>query len=127
MRAGLAVLLADDSTLRGLNRQFRGLDKPTNVLAFPAADDHLNFLGDVAIAYETCVAEAAMRGVAPAEHAAHLIVHGVLHLVGYDHQSDIEAEHMEGLESRVLRAMGYADPHADHDAAFAGVKGDALS
>ncbi len=111
--AGIAVLLTDDAALRDLNRRFRGFDKPTNVLAFPAADDGSRFLGDLAIAYETCVAEAGTRGVPPVEHAAHLIVHGVLHLVGYDHQDDTEATQMEALESEIMAAMGYADPHAD--------------
>ncbi len=123
-QAGVAVLLADDAALRDLNRRFRGLDKPTNVLAFPAANDGSRFLGDLAIAYETCIAEAGERGVPTVEHAAHLIVHGVLHLVGYDHQDETEAKEMEALESEIMLAMRYADPHADRERAAANETGE---
>ena len=107
--AGAALLLADDATLRRLNLQFRGKDKPTNVLAFPGAP------GDIAIAYETCAAEAGDEGPRFRDHAAHLIIHGLLHLAGHDHQSDDEAERMESLETRSLAALGVADPHAGGD------------
>jgi probable rRNA maturation factor len=105
--AGAALLLADDATLRRLNLQFRGKDKPTNVLAFPGSP------GDIAIAYETCAAEAGDEGTRFRDHAAHLIIHGLLHLAGHDHQSDDEAERMESLETRSLAALGVADPHRD--------------
>ena len=105
---GAALLLADDATLRRLNLQFRGKDKPTNVLAFPGGSGP----GDIAIAYETCAAEAGDEGPRFRDHAAHLIIHGLLHLAGHDHQSDDEAERMESLETRSLAALGVADPHA---------------
>lgn len=105
-----AFLFADDETLQDLNKRFRGFDKPTNVLSFPSGGD---FLGDVAIAYETCRREAEEEKIAFRDHAAHLIVHGLLHLAGYDHEKDEDAERMEPLETRILAAMGIADPYGD--------------
>ena len=104
-----ALLLADDVALCDLNRRFRGKDKPTNVLSFPAGA--AGFLGDIAMAYETCAREAEAEGIAFRDHAAHLIVHGLLHLVGYDHEADDEAERMERLETRILASLGVADPY----------------
>ena len=119
----LSILLADDATLRDLNRRFRGIDKPTNVLSFPASDDApARFdmpaaLGDVAIAYETCAAEAARDHKPMADHLCHLVMHGVLHLRGYDHERDDEADAMERLETTILAGLGVADPYgADVDA-----------
>lgn len=113
---GLSILLADDATLRELNRRFRGIDKPTNVLSFPAGDDAPEdapqTLGDVAIGFETCAAEAARDGKPAADHLVHLVVHGVLHLRGYDHERDPDAEVMERLEASILAGLGVADPYA---------------
>jgi probable rRNA maturation factor len=118
---GVAVMLTDDAAMRHLNAQWRGIDKPTNVLSFPApesasaaGDAHL---GDVAIAYETVAAESARENKAFADHLAHLAVHGYLHLVGFDHETDAEAERMEHLETRILSGLGIADPYADPSAA----------
>ena len=111
VRSGAALLLADDATLQDLNLRFRGVDKPTNVLSFPAASAPDGFLGDMAIAFETCRREAEAQGVAFRDHAAHLIVHGLLHLAGYDHEEDGEAERMESLETAILAKLGVADPH----------------
>lgn len=105
---GAALLLADDATLQRLNAEFRGRNKATNVLAFPGAGSP----GDIAIAYETCAAEAGDEGPRFRDHAAHLIIHGLLHLAGHDHQTDDEADRMEDLETRILGALGVADPHA---------------
>jgi probable rRNA maturation factor len=104
---GAALLLSDDAALQSLNAQYRGKDKPTNVLAFPGAP------GDIAVAYETCAAEAGDEGPRFRDHAAHLIIHGLLHLAGHDHQTDDEAELMESLETRILARLGVADPHAE--------------
>lgn len=106
-----ALLFGDDETLCDLNRRFRGKDKPTNVLSFPAGAGAPDFLGDIAMAYETCAREAEVGGIAFRDHAAHLIVHGLLHLVGHDHEADDEAERMERLETRILAALGIADPY----------------
>jgi len=111
LEGGAALLLADDETLADLNRRFRNIDKPTNVLSFPSAAGG-DFLGDIAIAYETCEREADAGGIAFRDHAAHLIVHGLLHLVGYDHDADEDANEMESLETRILAALGVADPYA---------------
>jgi probable rRNA maturation factor len=110
------VTLTDDAAIRLLNRDWRGMDKPTNVLSFPQADlpegvDAPQPLGDVIIALETLQAEAAAEGKAPAHHLAHLVVHGTLHLMGYDHLEDDEAEEMEALERRILAGLGIDDPY----------------
>jgi probable rRNA maturation factor len=116
---GVSLLLADDATLRGLNARFRDQDKPTNVLSFPAPQNPERFLGDVALAYGVCAREAQEQGKPLAHHLQHLVAHGVLHLLGYDHMSDAEAEEMEGLERAVLAGLGIPDPYAsgegDHD------------
>jgi probable rRNA maturation factor len=113
----LAVMLTDDAAIRALNAQWRGIDKPTNVLSFPAGDvpGHPGavHLGDIAIAYETVAAESAAENKAFADHLAHLAIHGYLHLVGFDHETDDEAEQMENLEIRVLSSLGIADPYSD--------------
>jgi len=113
----LCILLTDDAEMRKLNAGWRAKDKPTNVLSFPAenAVDPARppeFLGDVALALSTCKREAREQGKAFADHVAHLTVHGVLHLLGYDHMDDEQAEAMEPLETSILARMGIADPYA---------------
>ena len=109
----VTVLLADDATLRRLNRDFRGQDKATNVLAFPAAPPSEEPAGgDIAVASETCAREAEEAGKPVGDHLSHLIVHGTLHLLGYDHATEADAQIMEGLERRALAGLGIADPYA---------------
>ena len=105
-----AVLFADDALVHDLNLRFRGKDKPTNVLSFPAPETEA-YPGDIALAYETCAREAAEKGVALAGHAAHLAVHGLLHLNGFDHQDEDQARAMESLETAILAEIGIADPY----------------
>jgi probable rRNA maturation factor len=107
----IVVLLTDDDALQGLNARFLGKDRPTNVLAFPDASSER--LGDVALAFGVCQREAAEQGKSLADHASHLVIHGVLHLLGYDHLADDEAARMEALERRLLAAMNIQDPYAD--------------
>jgi probable rRNA maturation factor len=119
--AALDVLLCDDATIATLNARWRGQERATNVLSFPAAPlTHLDTgsapLGDIAIAYETVTREAAEQGKAVADHLTHLVVHGFLHLLGYDHQMDGEAERMERLERDILARIGVTDPYASRDA-----------
>jgi len=113
--AELCVHLADDAHVRELNARWRGLDKPTNVLSFPAVDPaHLGrarLLGDIVLAYETVAREAEEEGKPLADHYRHLIVHGFLHLLGFDHEVDADAEAMEAMESRILARLGVADPY----------------
>jgi probable rRNA maturation factor len=106
----LSILFTDDAHIQRLNRDFRGKDKPTNVLSFPQPAGPL--LGDIILAFETVRDEAALAGKALKEHMAHLIVHGFLHLIGYDHETDEEAEEMEALERAALARIGIADPYA---------------
>lgn len=120
VNGGVALLLTDDAGVRALNARYRDQDKPTNVLAFPAGEAALGgplggpvFLGDIALARETCLREASERGAPVADHAAHLIVHGLLHLIGYDHHADAEAAAMERLETAILQSLGVADPYGD--------------
>lgn len=118
-RAALAVALADDARLRALNHDFRGRDKPTNVLSFPdgaARHDGVVQLGDVALAFETCAAEARAQGKTLRAHLCHLVVHGVLHLLGHDHATAVQARRMEGLERDVLAGLGIPDPYAPRSA-----------
>jgi probable rRNA maturation factor len=121
--AELAVMLTDDAGIRTLNLNWRGIDKPTNVLSFPALqpptgrepDDAPRMLGDIAIAYETTRREADQEQKPFSHHLSHLAVHGFLHLVGYDHEKDGEAEVMESLERDILAQLGIPDPYADQD------------
>jgi probable rRNA maturation factor len=106
----LAVMLCDDAAMRELNGRWRGRPEPTNVLSFPAAGRTAT-LGDIAIAFETTAREAEAERKPFADHLAHLAVHGFLHLLGYDHQSDAEAAAMERLEVAVLARLGVADPN----------------
>ena len=121
-RLEASVLFTTDAEVHALNREWRGRDNPTNVLSFPMLDreDLLalpgdgppELLGDIALAHETCAREAAEKGVPLADHAAHLIVHGLLHLAGHDHvESDAQAEAMEALEVKALAILGLADPY----------------
>lgn len=110
----VSVLLADDPSIRALNRDWRGFDKPTNVLSFPAAPPppgSPKLLGDIAIAYETLVRESDEEGKPVLHHLAHLVVHGYLHLTGYDHQTDSDAEAMEALEREILKGLRIPDPY----------------
>jgi probable rRNA maturation factor len=118
----ISVVLADDAMVRMLNRDHRGKDKPTNVLSFPigtagGVDAAPTMLGDVVLACETVMAEAAAQGKSVADHLRHLVVHGVLHLTGHDHEDDAEAERMERLETRVLADLGVGDPYQYGDVA----------
>lgn len=120
--AELAVLLTDDAAIKDLNRDFRGVDKPTNVLSFPAPPAPAGGgaprqLGDIAIAFETTRTEAAAERKPFADHLSHLAVHGFLHLVGYDHETEQDAATMEGLERRILAGLGIPDPYASEDEA----------
>jgi probable rRNA maturation factor len=105
-------LLTDDKAIRDLNRRFRRQDKPTNVLSFPAPQNPERFLGDVALAYGVCAREAAEQGKPLQNHLQHLVAHGVFHLLGYDHETDAQAEEMEGLERGVMAGLGIPDPYA---------------
>lgn len=131
----ISVRLTSDAEVHTLNRQYRGQDKPTNVLSFPMVQPDLLeslantdanacvasdagcevLLGDIVLAHETCAREAEERGVPLAAHATHLIVHGVLHLLGYDHMNDAEAEAMEAIEREVLAGLGLHDPYPLED------------
>lgn len=120
----VSIKLSDDAEIQQLNAAYRGKDRPTNVLSFPMiqrdlldsidnTDDGEVLLGDIILARETCVREAAERAIALADHATHLIVHGTLHLLGHDHEQDGEAEVMEALEIRALETLGLPDPYGD--------------
>ncbi len=123
--AELGIVLADDAEVRRLNHAYRGIDAPTNVLSFALADEAGDpdvaeapvMLGDVVLAFETVRDEAARQGRTWRAHILHLVTHGVLHLIGYDHQNDSDAATMERLEAQVLARFGEADPHAE-DGAF---------
>jgi len=126
--AEVSLVFTDDAHLRALNHRYRGKDSPTNVLSFPAAPVDRRrlgpLLGDIALAFQTVAAEAAVGRLALDAHATHLIVHGFLHLLGYDHQDDDAAAVMEGLEAAILASLGIADPHdAATDGDDAGPKG----
>ena len=113
----VSVALADDALVRQLNRDYRGQDKPTNVLSFPMDGPDLpgerRTLGDVVLARETVLAEAADQGKPASGHLSHLVVHGVLHLFGFDHEADADAARMEELETRTLSGLGIPDPYAE--------------
>ena len=119
----VSLRFTSDDEVQQLNRQYRGKDKPTNVLSFPMvqpdlletvsqnSDDGELLLGDIVLAHGVCAAEAAEKGIALQAHASHLIVHGVLHLLGYDHQGSAEAEDMESLERGIMARLGLHDPY----------------
>ncbi len=118
--AEVSLLLCDDAFIRDLNRQHRGKDKPTNVLSYAQTDfyedipayDPLPF-GDIILAYETIVREAKEQGKSFEDHFTHLVVHGTLHLLGYDHETEDEAEEMESIEIAVLKEMGIENPYSE--------------
>jgi len=107
----VTVLLAGDEAVAGLNDRFRERAGPTNVLSFPAPESALPHLGDLALAYGVCTVEARAQGKPLADHVAHLVAHGVLHLLGWDHQTDDEAEEMERLEREILAGLDIPDPY----------------
>lgn len=129
----IAIKLSSDDEVQNLNRDYRGKDKPTNILSFPqtppdllqaiatsvngpaAGDDGEAILGDMILAREVCVREAEEKGISLKEHVTHLIVHGTLHLLGYDHIEDEEATDMEALEIQILAGLGISDPYGDRD------------
>ncbi len=128
MTCELAVRLSNDAEVKRLNSQYRGQDRATNVLSFPLvqrdllpamtnSDDGEVLLGDIILAAETCAREADEKGVSLTDHATHLIVHGALHIVGYEHEDDAEASEMERLETSVLAGLGVTNPYSDRDAA----------
>ena len=122
----VSVLFTGDSEMRRLNRDFRGKDQPTNVLSFPTDDlqsdeqaaslglppEH-TYLGDIALGAGVCARESAEKNISMENHATHLLVHGLLHLAGYDHQNDEDAELMEARERDILKSIGVADPYSD--------------
>jgi probable rRNA maturation factor len=116
----VTIVLTDDAAMRSLNRTWRGKDAPTNVLSFAGSDTpgEMDLLGDVVVAYETAREEAREANIALSAHVSHLVVHGVLHLLGFDHGQDEAAERMEGLERTALASLGIADPYADEDEAM---------
>lgn len=118
----LSMMLTDDATIADLNRRYRGRDAPTDVLSFsnpdlkpgtpPSAGAAPALLGDVVVAFETASADAAEDGKSLSDHLAHLVVHGVLHLLGYDHEDDGDARSMEALEVAVLAGLGIENPYS---------------
>jgi len=120
-QADVVVLLCDDAEMRALNREYRSKDKATNVLSFPAPRSMqkvapgMTHLGDIALGFETCVREAQEQGKSLKNHVLHLSVHGALHLLGYDHIRDDEAEEMEALERDILKGLDVPDPYANQD------------
>lgn len=127
-RLSASLLFTTDAEVHTLNREWRGKDKPTNVLSFPmlereelltlSPDGPPELMGDLALALETCTREAAEKGISLEHHVAHLVIHGLLHLAGYDHElGPTEARAMEELEIKALAQMGIADPYGDHDEA----------
>lgn len=121
-----SLLFTSDDEVQTLNREWRGKDKPTNVLSFPMLERSVllglqpdgppELLGDIALAHQTCAREAAEKGVPLADHAAHLIIHGLLHLAGHDHEISTQAaREMELIEIKALALIGVADPYGDHE------------
>jgi len=114
MSRPVCVLFTDKAAMKKLNENFRGKNKPANVLSFPPGDGFLpehDYLGDIALGFEICRDEALAEGVKLGDHIAHLLVHGMLHLIGYDHQGASEAEEMERREAEILKPLGITDPY----------------
>ena len=111
--SAFTILLSKDSKLKSLNRDFRGRDKPTNVLSFPAAPNAEGYRGDIALAFGVTRREAKLAGKSLVDHAVHLVVHGVLHLAGHDHMTARDARRMEPLETRILARLGVSDPYEE--------------
>jgi probable rRNA maturation factor len=135
--AEMSLVLADDALVQTLNRDYRDKDQPTNVLSFALLDDLDDtddvlareqgmpiLIGDVILAFETVQREAGEQGKSIGDHLTHLVIHGVLHLLGYDHQSDPDADRMERLETSILARMGIADPYSANPAKAAGAQGE---
>jgi len=125
--AELTIRIVDAVESQALNRRYRGKDKPTNVLSFPAElpeDLGLPLLGDVVICREVVEGEAAAQGKPPDAHWAHMVIHGVLHLLGYDHQTDEEASSMEALEAGIMADLGWPDPYRESVAAAGPARND---
>lgn len=116
----VALLFTNDAAMAGINAEWRGKDGPTNVLSFPTPDDmpvpegEPRPLGDIVLARGVIAREAAEQGKTLRDHTTHLIVHGTLHLLGFDHETDDEAEEMEALETRILKGLGISDPYERH-------------
>lgn len=126
----VSLLFTDDSRIGQLNADWRGKAKPTNVLSFPAPQlpqgepgSARSTLGDIAFGYETVAREAADAGLTMADHITHLFVHGLLHLLGHDHEDDVAADAMEGLETAILARLGVADPYAGSEPELTGTAG----
>jgi len=107
----VCMMFTDDAAMAELNAQFRGKSKPTNVLSFPAHESDMDRLGDIALGRETVFREAEEKGIRVEDHIAHLVIHGFLHLAGYDHETEMEAEEMEAIEREALSRIGIADPY----------------
>jgi probable rRNA maturation factor len=109
----ICFLFTSDDEIRVLNRTYRAVDKPTNVLSFPVSSEEIenSILGSIALAFETVQKEALEQKKSPEDHLRHLIVHGMLHLLGYDHANDVEASQMEALEVKILQKLGVKDPY----------------
>jgi probable rRNA maturation factor len=119
VQGSIGVLVADDGRIRELNKRWRKIDKPTNVLSFPyptQPSGPVRHIGDLAISYETAAREAAVENKSLSDHVAHLSVHGFLHLLGYDHETDAKAEAMEQLERAILGRIGVSDPYIASEA-----------
>jgi len=117
-QAEISLLLTDDAHQQALNLQWRRQDKSTNVLSFPGGDQYAHpdqavMLGDVSLAYETCFQESLDQSKSFSHHVSHLLVHGMLHLLGYDHEIEAEAEEMESMEIEILQGLGIENPYAD--------------
>ncbi|WP_299003816.1 rRNA maturation RNase YbeY [uncultured Caulobacter sp.] len=112
---GIVILLTDDDSVQALNRDFRQKDYATNVLSFPSPPNPEGQIGDIALAFGVCTREAREQGKSLAHHLQHLVAHGVLHLLGYDHERDDEAEAMEALEREILAGLDVPDPYASDE------------
>lgn len=107
----VSLLLTEDAEIQALNRDWRGKDKPTDVLSFPASELDAPFLGDIAVSLGVAQADAETRGIALTQHLSHLLIHGLMHLLGHDHKDDTEAAEMEALEIAALASLGWPDPY----------------
>jgi len=107
------IMFTDDMTVQMLNERFRAIDKPTNVLSF-GGDTQCGLMGDVALAYETVLRESEEKNIELRAHTAHLVIHGLLHLIGYDHEADDEADKMEAMETKILADLGIENPYKDN-------------